>query len=206
MSPSVRRDPATITTIVLHQTATEMPPSSRLVAKHGVEQAAARRAARAAYHTLALPTGDVVRAKPIDVYAHHAGLLNATSVGVAVVGRFPGLLDDPTTKRREDLWSLWNWRKRPASEITPELVDAGREAIAITVRDAKALGGDIDFIVAHRQSSKNRRSDPGEELWARLVLEYAVPKLGLRARPGFTLGTGRPVPAAWDPQCGVGSY
>jgi hypothetical protein len=38
-----------------------------------------------------------------------------------------------------------------------------------------------------------------------VVLEYAVPVLGLKTNPRFTIGGGRMIPKSWDPD-GMGSY
>jgi hypothetical protein len=63
----------------------------------------------------------------------------------------------------------------------------------------------IEYIHAHRQSSGTRRSDPGEELWQKVVLEFAVPVLGLKTEPSRVLKDGRPIPESWDLD-GSGAY
>lgn len=198
-SPSVRRNPADVSTVVLHQTAVEMPPSAGLVKRYGAECGAAYRAARTAYHVLAGPFGVCV-AKPLDVYANHAGVLNRFSVGFAVVGRFPGLRDDPATKPREDIRTLWRWKESPATVLTPELIVAAREGLALMVQQGRQMGMPLTRILAHRQGSAGRRADPGEALWQALVVEFATPYLGLEVVPDETWKDGRPLPAAWDPR------
>jgi len=96
------------------------------------------------------------------------------------------------------------WGGEP-QEVTGEIVVAGRAAIAWLVREGRKLGCPIEFVWAHRQSSASRQSDPGEELWRRIVLDWAVPVLGLKTQPGRVWGDGRPIPVEWDPD-GVGSY
>jgi hypothetical protein len=55
----------------------------------------------------------------------------------------------------------------------------------------------IQYIWAHRQSNKDRGRDPGEEIWKRVVLQYAVPVLGLEIQPEFKIGDGRTIPPHW---------
>lgn len=204
LGASLRRDPATITTVVLHQTATELPPSDGLVERYGAGLGAAMRAARTAYHVLGGPFGICV-AKPLDVYANHGGRLNRLSLGYAVVGRFPGLMDDPATAPREDLATLWGWRENPATELTAERLHIAREGLALLVEEGRRQEMPLDTVLAHRQGSSNRRADPGEELWQLLVVDFAVPVLGLRVAPSYAVACGRAIPVAWDPR-GKGLY
>ncbi len=61
-----------------------------------------------------------------------------------------------------------------------------------------------------RSPGPTRRADPGQE---RVVLDFAVPKLGLVTEPALWLpakakgkpSNGRPIPTKWDPN-GVGKY
>jgi hypothetical protein len=97
-------------------------------------------------------------------------------------------------------------------EITPGIIAAGRAALRWMVEEGRRQGMPIQFIYAHRQSNGNKPGDPGEGLWRALVLEYAVPVLGLKTQPARTwkgvgkkTPDGRPIPKEWD-ENGVGSY
>ena len=70
----------------------------------------------------------------------------------------------------------------------------------------KKRGIILTEIYAHRQSSSDRRADPGEEIWKKVVLGHAVKKHGLKTRPELALpasnrrnGPGRALPLVWDP-------
>ena len=200
----VLRDPSKITTIVVHQTAAEFGVSKRSVALAGgnVELARARRALDVACHAMAFRAGYFVAAHPLRVYVNHGNRFNSHSLGLEIDGRYPGLLDDPTTVAREDLNTTWGGTP---TELTEATVDASRAALRWLVEEGRREGMPLEFIVSHRQSSDTRRSDPGEAIWQRIVLEYAVPELGLTAVRESRWKEGRPIPAAWDPE-GIGAY
>ncbi len=188
----VRRDLRDVDTIVIHQTACTFG-QGRLPTRH-------HRALGVACHSLAFNDGTIVRANPLESYVYHGNGFNARSCGLEIEGSFPGLMDDPETPRREDLMTHWGDDDR-MTPVTDLVVETASLALADMVKRLPA----VRYIVAHRQSSKNRRSDPGAELWQRVVLDYAVPELGLETRPGATRGHGRPIPKVWDPD-GVGPY
>jgi len=194
----VRRDHSKITGVTVHQTACIFGPKNDLRARH-------RRALGVACHALAFGADrTVVLANPLDWYVYHGNLFNAYELGLEIEGHFPGLEDDPaTTPRREDLATIWGG-KAP-SKITTDTVDTAREALRLLVTLGREEGMPIEFIHAHRQSSGTRRSDPGQGLWKAVVLDYAVPVLGLKTQPWRAIGEGRTIPKKWDPQ-GVGPY
>jgi hypothetical protein len=207
----VVRDPATITGVVVHQMAAPFGVSTRQLRLAGGvrELALARRALGIACHGAAfLPQspgqpGPIVLSAPCTWYVNHGNGLNATTIGYEIDGRHPGVDDDPdTAPLREDIRSTWGG---PPSEIGTVGIATAREGLRWLVETARAEGCPIEWVYAHRQSSATRRSDPGERLWRAVVLEWAVPRLGLRTAPADTWGDGRPVPLAWDP-AGVGAY
>jgi len=204
-SAPVMRDPSTIDTIVIHQTAVEFGVSRRAVklADGDVDLARARRALDVACHALAFRDGFFAVAHPLRAYVNHAGRFNAPSLGLEIEGRYPGLCDDVATMAREDLDTTWGG---PPSELTEETVASARAALRWLVEEGRAEGMPISKIVSHRQSSDNRRSDPGEEIWRRVVLDFAVAELGLTAFVGSPWNKGRPVPIQWDPENGIGNY
>jgi hypothetical protein len=139
---------------------------------------------------------------PLDWYMYHGNRLNGPTLGLEVSGLYSGLLDDPMTAPREDLRTTW---KGEPMEITPEIVAAGRAALRWMVEEGRRAGMPIQNVYAHRQSHGGKPGDPGEGLWRALVVEYAVPVLGLKPDYGFTVDEGRPIPKAWD-EHGVGVY
>jgi hypothetical protein len=77
------------------------------------------------------------------------------------------------------------------------LLYAARMGVKALVDRGRMQGMPIRYIWAHRQSNKDRGRDPGEEIWKRVVLEYAVPVLGLEIQPDLRVGDGNPIPASW---------
>jgi peptidoglycan hydrolase-like protein with peptidoglycan-binding domain len=190
---TVRRDPSAITGIVLHQAGVEFGPPAKDPSEIGL----ARRALTVACHAMAFD-GFAVLAAPMPWHIYHADALNPTTIGIEVAGLFPGLQD----------------RAKPGdSVLTDGLIAAAREGIRLLLESARAAGCPIRWIYAHRQADSWRRADPGEGLWRAVVLEYAVPVLGLATRPGYSLPDpqrepkrhGLAIPIDWDPD-GVGSY
>lgn len=191
-----RRLPAAIDSIMLHQTGTGL--FGPVQGQTG-EIAVARRALGVACHAMAFQAGFVTR--PVDPlwYVQHGNALNGRSLGLEVEGNYPGL------RGRKVLHG-------EPTELTEETVMAARAGVKLLVEEGRKRGCPIRYIYAHRQADSWRRADPGEELWRRVVLEYAVPDLKLETRPAekFKHHKGRardgyPVPKRWDPR-GVGSY
>jgi hypothetical protein len=199
----VVRDPKTITGIVIHQTACTFGPSDNAERRHA-------RALGVACHALAFRDRTVVLANPLRWYVQHGNGFNDYSLGLEIEGRCSGLVDDPTTAPREDLETTWGG---PPDDVTDDVVAAARVALDELVRRGREEGMPLEYVWAHRQSGPDRRSDPGEELWRRVVLEHAVPVLGLRTQPGLVVvskkqkarKSPRPIPLAWDP-AGIGRY
>lgn len=191
----VRRNVRAVTGITVHQTA--VPYSVRdyqVEASDGnVTLALARRALDVACHVMAFRAGFVAWVNPLDWYVYHGNGFNSIDLGIEIDGRFPGLIGTRT------------WDDKPATVVDKQVVNAARAGIELLVREGRALGMPIEFIHAHRQASQSRRADPGEELWKRVVTEWAVPKLGLKTEPLKTLKNGRPIPIEWDDD-GFGNY
>lgn len=182
----VVRDPSTITGIVVHQTSTDyaVSPGAVSAAEGDRHEALHRRALVMKSHAsvfdgqeAGVDCYDVVISKPLNWYVYHANKLNAMSLGIEIEGNLPTFMDEPL--------------------LTDEMVHAARLGIATLVEQGRAQGMPIQYIWAHRQSDPNRGRDPGEEIWKRVVMEYAVPVLGLRMQPELVTGQGRPLPSEW---------
>lgn len=190
------RDMSKVDTIVIHQTACTFGKGAWPSRHH--------RALGVACHNLAFRDGVVVRANPVEWYVYHGNGFNARSCGLEIEGSYPGLMDDPDTPRREDFATHWGDDSK-MTPVTELVVETARLGLADLLKRMIKAGADPKYIVAHRQSSRTRRSDPGEELWKRIVLEYAVPELELQTRPDLVLGKGYTIPRDWDP-AGSGRY
>lgn len=191
----VVRNPASINAITVHQTAVEYGVAKYQIDASGGDEdlALARRALAVACHVMAYRRGFIVWSNPLKWYVYHGNGFNAHSLGIEIDGNYSGLKGGST------------WNGKPATTPTPELIKAARAGIELLVCKGRAAGMPIEYIHAHRQSSATRRSDPGEELWRAVVLDFAVPVLGLKTEPDRVVGDGRPIPKDWD-QSGVGSY
>ena len=189
---TVRRPPGSVRGITVHQTACVFGTGK---ATHNLETVKHRRALRVHAHMTVFNTGKAVLAYPLDWYVYHGNGLNGPSYGLEIEGMYPGLISQPKAT---------TWGGKP-TELGADQLEAARAGLAYLVERGRADGNPVEYIWAHRQSSGTRRSDPGEEIWRRLVLEFAVPVLGLRTEPVMTMKTGRPIPVEWDPS-GKGKY
>jgi len=199
----VMREPKEVDSIVIHQTACEFGVSRRAVSLFGdAESARAQRALDVACHALAFRNGYFVAAHDLRVYVNHANRLNDRSLGLEIEGRYPGLMDDPATVAREDLKTTWGGKP---TVLTAQTVETACAALKWLVDEGRRYSMPIQYIFAHRQSSDTRRSDPGQEIWQRVVLDYAVPVLGLKTQPETLWRQGYSIPTQWDP-AGKGSY
>ncbi|HLT36781.1 MAG TPA: N-acetylmuramoyl-L-alanine amidase [Enhygromyxa sp.] len=189
---TVRRSPMTIDSIVLHQTAIRFSaPSNELLARRGLGVAC---------HAIAFYPGFVAWTADVLWYIYHADRLNARSLGLEVDGNYPGLIGGRVANGKE-------------TPLTNAVVKAARMGVKLLVEEGRRAGCPIKFIYGHRQCDSWRRADPGQGLWQRVVLEYAVPELELIARPTETFShpkgasrKGRPIPTSWDPDNGVGKF
>jgi hypothetical protein len=132
--------------------------------------------------------GQVLQVYGLAALVYHGNGLNGSTVGIECSGSYEGV------EGQRDTW----WQPKGVAEPqtpTPALVEAARRTVAWVVAEVAAHGGQVRWIYAHRQSSGTRQSDPGSALWRAVALEC-----GLETRPGFTVGTGRAIPEAWDPR------
>ncbi|WP_428261086.1 peptidoglycan recognition protein family protein [Haliangium sp.] len=191
----VERSPEIVQGIIVHQTAVWFGVSERQRRLAGsVEDGLHHRALNVGAHMTAFDgrganvhCGHVCYTNPLSWYVYHANGANRVSVGIEIEGDYPGLVGNSAPL---------------ASEA---LIAAARQGLAFMVTEGRRLGMPMRYVWAHRQSSPTRRNDPGEELWRRVVLEYAVPVLGLETQPRRVWGQGRPIPRQWDPD-GEGDY
>lgn len=182
----MKRDPRTVDGIVLHQTGVEYGLTAAQVRAVGGDrhEALHRRALGQHVHMgvfdgkeAGVRCGHAVYSHPLDWYIYSADELNKRSISIEVEGKFAGTyLVEQASK----------W-----------LIDGAKEGLKFLVDEGRRMGMPIKYIWAHRQSSKNRGSDPGPELWKKLVLGYAVPVLGLEIQPDLVVGDGRSIPGGW---------
>jgi hypothetical protein len=171
-----------ITGITLHQTACLIG-----------EKAASWKAVHA--HVGITRSGKVVQIYAFTDRVNHGHNLNAGDVGIEIDGYYEGVEGNERT--------FWRPREEPNRKPlrpTPKQIAAAQETVR-WIRDVvNGMGGKLTFIHAHRQSSKDRQSDPGSRIWRDVGL-WAQRNLGLSdGGRGFTVGDGLPIPADWDPR------
>jgi hypothetical protein len=188
-TPAIR-DISDITGICLHQTACVMgenPPRYR----------------RLSIHYVVTLDGVPIQTCPIESRLFGGDRWNNGTIQIEVDGAYPGLLDDPTTlDKREDAETFW--AKGPVKtpmRTTAVAMRTLRNLQRYLIELVRRKGGAIRVIVAHRQASGTRQSDPGAEIWQQGALpileEHGLSDGGV----GFKLGDGRPIPEGWDPRC-----
>lgn len=195
----VERDPKKITGITFHQTAVNFGVRDALLKKFGGDrlQAEASRLMGIPAHAVAGDQGKFVVHIPLTWYAYHGHGLNDFTLGLEMEANLPGVKGGKT------------WNGEPPTPVTPEFITVCRNATGYLYEEGRKLGMPIEYAYAHRQSTA-KPSDPGQELWELVVIDFAVKELKLKVKYDFTLTDrngrkGKPIPVEWDPN-GVGHY
>jgi peptidoglycan hydrolase-like protein with peptidoglycan-binding domain len=177
--------------ITLHQTATTLgtnPSRYRNVACHiGVPR-----------------DGSVLYVNSLEWVVLHGNAFNNKDVGFEIDGHFAGIesLNEETGEWEPDLRTYWRPKSKPDRQplsVTDGQVEATLEAIKWVIDEVARHGGKVEYLHAHRQSSKSRVSDPGEKVW-KLIAIPAMERFGLKdGGQTFRLG-GWTIPEAWNPE------
>jgi len=138
--------------------------------------------------------GQVIWLHDFNRVVMHGNGWNAQTVGIEIDGLYAGVEGDDST--------VWNDPSTAVREhgmkLTPEAAQAARDVIRWICSETRKFGGEIKVLVAHRQSSKDRRNDPGSAIWGEVALPMHA-ELGLGdGGAGFEIG-GYPIPLEWDP-------
>jgi hypothetical protein len=141
--------------------------------------------------------GRVIWLHDFDRLVVHGNGWNTQTVGIEIDGLYAGLEGDPRT--------VWDDPSTPNRErgmvLTAEAIDATTTAIRWICSEVARRGGAIKALVAHRQASEDRRNDPGSAIWKAVALPLQAELELSDGGVGFKLGSGRPIPEAWDPRC-----
>lgn len=169
--------------VTLHQTGCEMPKRpmgwGRVNAHYGITQ-----------EGLAILING-----PLDMIWHAQGLSKST-IGVEIEGNYCGIESNPHT--------LWEPGGGPHN-VNDLMLDAAEVVFDDILRQFTDAGQRWDLVYGHRQSSKNRRADPGQEIWRKIGEPWSRRLALSRYLPKKSFGKGRPIPKAWDPD-GKGAY
>jgi len=139
-------------------------------------------------------SGKILWLHSLDTVVAAANGWNAQTISIEVDGLFAGVEGDPKT--------VWDDPTTPIREVemvpTTEQLAALADAIRWIGSEIAHHGGRLHALVAHRQSSSDRKNDPGSAIWKGVAIPLMA-ELGLTdGGPGFRLGDGSPIPEAWD--------
>ncbi len=169
-----------ITGICLHQMAVLFPEDPQ-------------RYRRVTAHLCTTQGGRALLVHNLDSILWAANSFNARDISIELSGAFPGI--------EGDLDTFWRPKSRPnrvPNILTEAQVEATLFAIGWCLEEVASHGGKIQYLHAHRQSSKMRTSDPGSAIWRRIGL-VAKERWGLTdGGPNYVAG-GYPIPKQWDP-------
>jgi N-acetyl-anhydromuramyl-L-alanine amidase AmpD len=143
-------------------------------------------------HFAILRSGRILQMADLDRIVYHGNGWNNQCIGIEVNGLYAGREDDPNTAQDERLRSTWDDPSTPTREqpmqVTSQAMIALRQLERWIVYETARNGGAIKILGAHRQSSTDRRNDPGEAIWKAGALPIHA-ELGLEdGGVGFKIG------------------
>lgn len=173
------RDLSTVTGIMLHQTACYPGLGNRGKRWHDI-----------ACHMGISPTGRIFWVNDFSAYLFHGHNYNRTTIGIEVDGNFSGV--------EGKLGTLWKKGGGPSAH-TAKQARSVRKTIRFICEEMERRGAKISTIVAHRQGSDDRQSDPGSAIWSNCGV-WAQMELGLYNNPMRTKGDGYRIEHDYDPR------
>jgi len=126
---------------------------------------------------------------PTDFIWHAQGFSHNT-IGIEFNGNFWGDGSDIST---------WWAAGGEASFLTPEQKKASKTLLRWLELQFAKNDATFSKVYAHRQASKDRRADPGSEIWRSVAMPWMRELGATDGGPEFTYGSGRPIPKNWDP-------
>lgn len=136
------------------------------------------------YHFVALPNGDILYNNDVRSYTWHGNRANKKTLGVAVVGHFPGLEKN---------------RKPSHTKVDDFFLSTMRKCMRLAVLKSREEGCPIEDLTAHRVYSAGRINDPGEYIWKHVAIP-SMDEYSLTSDYGRKVDSGRPIPQDWDPK------
>lgn len=190
------RDPKKVISIGLHQTAADFTVVKYQIQAAGgdTKLALARRCINVPAHAFALTEGFFVTGLPLLAHAFCGHGLNDHALHVEIDGKYCG-----TTKDRDGS----TWGGKPMV-VTPLLIETARNAAGFLYEDGMRQGCALEYYETHRQYT-NKPSDPGEELYVAVGIDFCEKVLKLKPRLDYCEKDrnglqGKPIPKDWDPR------
>lgn len=194
-----RRKWADIDSILMHQTACVFGGAKE------------QRLAKVAINGAVTVKGEALRIHDPLTWVWHAQGYSARSYGIEVEGNYEGVLGDDS--------SFWRPSSKPnlqPTELTDAMVRAGQSLCRWVIRTVEAHGGQVKYMLTHRQAYPSKPSDPGEAIYKGICLPI-MEEFGLgggdqyRASYSYTskgkrkhVKPGAPVPVEWNPEMPTG--
>jgi peptidoglycan hydrolase-like protein with peptidoglycan-binding domain len=168
----------------LHQTAAPLHTSRDLA-----------RCDKIGAHWVVYPDGRKFKLHEANRRIVHGHGWNTSMIGIEISGLFAGCEGDPST--------VWDNPETPYKEqadtLTADQINAVIAIIRYDYQTIVAHGGKPAWMVSHRQSSDQRRSDPGSAVWQRIGIPMMLELKLTDGGPGYKIGSGAPNPEKWDP-------
>jgi peptidoglycan hydrolase-like protein with peptidoglycan-binding domain len=162
-----------------------------------------------ACHIAITRAGKIIYNNDFTKIVWHGNGFNSSTIGIEIDGHFAGIetFDPKSGKWIPDLATYWRPESAP-DRMPLSATEAQIAAVKHVVRWIKRLvdgaGGKLEYLLAHRQSSPSRISDPGQKIWQLAVVplltelqmtdggaDYYI--LDSKGRPG------KPLCEPWDP-------
>ncbi len=135
-------------------------------------------------------TGRILYIHPITYMGWHAQSLSHRTIGIEIAGFFRGVEKDPDTLPAGGF---------PRQVMTSAQIEAAKALIRYLHALVKQNGGSLTGIFPHRLASGSRRPDVCERGWKEIGLPMMSELHLTDGGPGFTMGSGLPIPFEWDP-------
>lgn len=137
------------------------------------------------YHFIGASNGDVIYNNHVLNYTYHGGLGNTPCVGVACDARLPGLARNYNPEKHSIVDDFW--------------MNTQLHTIDVAMHFCREDGLPIRHLVVHRNYSKNRKADPGEQ-YMKDVAVHAARRHDLEILQDFKVGEGLATPWEWSDQ------
>jgi N-acetyl-anhydromuramyl-L-alanine amidase AmpD len=140
-------------------------------------------------HVVVTRGGQIIWLHDFDRRVIAANGWNNNTVSIEIDGLYAGVEGDQRT--------VWDNPGTPMRETGMALTPEATAAACEVVRWICQAAPQVKTIVAHRQASASRRSDPGSAIWKAVAIPMRA-ELGLVTPDAFTMGDGRAIPHEWD--------